>query len=182
MLRPLQIIVPKETNILDYKIRKESRPVVNSKLKLSKDQKYLTLSFDIMEKNDGVTIQLIYTGSINPKFKVDSVVEGVEKLKDAASEKNTPLLLHSLKLLFFVFMPSLLLVSLNRFVIRPYLIKLLKYITNDNITNSKIYKYASTVLMIIILIITTTLMVYKISERAIEDNPRLIIPQEILPE
>lgn len=70
-----------QIRILDYKILKTSRKITNfNLLKVSNDK--LKIDFDILEKNDGATCQIIYAGDPEAKIYVTGIIEGAKPIKN----------------------------------------------------------------------------------------------------
>ena len=77
VLKPVVIYTENKTPILEATIRKVSREVI--KLALNTDELQegrVTVSWDILEHDDGGIIQLIYAGDANLGIRVDGVIEG----------------------------------------------------------------------------------------------------------
>lgn len=80
ILRRLQIVVDSsDVDIIDYRIVSETRPdIVGASLKLQDDaSNTITLGFDILEKNDGIAVQVIYAGDENAPVLLVGAIEGV---------------------------------------------------------------------------------------------------------
>ena len=80
ILRPIQLMFPNDAKILDYRILKYSREVDNIKINSINGSNMLDLTFDILEHNDGVAIQVIYAGPLNAKIDIVGTVIGVPTL------------------------------------------------------------------------------------------------------
>lgn len=78
VLRPIRISFPDSSiRILDFKVSRLTRPVTNFHVSLdSLDMRSLKLSFSILEKEDGASINIIYTGSPQDTLITSGVVEG----------------------------------------------------------------------------------------------------------
>jgi hypothetical protein len=80
VLEPIFIVVP-NCEILDAILIKESRPIIKTKLNTEYQKKgILPISWDILEKNDGCKIQLIYTGGPDTPIKIVGVIEGQKSI------------------------------------------------------------------------------------------------------
>jgi hypothetical protein len=74
MLSPFRLKLENATPIIEATIRKQSREVINLKLKQDRlEQGEFGIDCDILEKNDGGVIQIIYAGS----SEVDIIASGV---------------------------------------------------------------------------------------------------------
>ncbi len=79
ILKPITLGTENGIPILEASVRKVSRDVTNLALDNQDTNKgHATLSWDILERNDGGIIQLIYAGGPETKITVDGVVEGQE--------------------------------------------------------------------------------------------------------
>jgi hypothetical protein len=69
------------SEIIDYRLLKISREVAEISLQRSHidSLRSLMLSFSILEKNDGITGQIIYEGSIDSKLSIHGVIEGIDE-------------------------------------------------------------------------------------------------------
>lgn len=88
---PLTFYFEKNTEILDVKILKVSRPkIVNAELKVMPDVPVhsLRLTFDTLEENDGLSVQIIYAGSNLATFSLSGTILGVKKINnDSINDK-----------------------------------------------------------------------------------------------
>lgn len=87
ILEPLVITLDDPNGeILDYKILKCSREVVKPVVDRNSvdPNKNLSLSFAILEKEDGLTGQVIYKGNPEATLEIDGVVEGVRRILTSA--------------------------------------------------------------------------------------------------
>jgi hypothetical protein len=80
VLKPIRFVFPEDAKILDYKILKYSRDVSNIQISSTNGSNILDLTFDILEHNDGVAIQVIYAGPLNAKIDLLGSVIGVPTL------------------------------------------------------------------------------------------------------
>jgi len=77
MLRPLVIRTEGNVPILEARIRKESRKVVELQLDQSKmEQGEVGVSWSILEEGDGGVIQLIFAGGTDVSISASAVIEG----------------------------------------------------------------------------------------------------------
>ena len=84
ILEPLVVTLNNpNSEILDYAILKYSRQVVRPVLNrnLMNEKRSLSLSFDILEFQDGLTGQVIYTGDPNTDIIISGTIEGVHQIK-----------------------------------------------------------------------------------------------------
>jgi hypothetical protein len=82
---PLTFSFEKNTEILDVKILKMSRPkIVKADLKIVPDAPAhsLGLTFDTLEENDGLSVQIIYAGSTLAKFRLSGTILGVKDINN----------------------------------------------------------------------------------------------------
>lgn len=90
ILEPLLIKTNNGWPILEAKIRQASRDVVNLHLDDSKiDKGEITVSWKIMEHNDGGVIQLIYKGNDQVDITANSIIEGQSGInyEDSSSKR-----------------------------------------------------------------------------------------------
>ncbi|NQU68519.1 MAG: hypothetical protein HQ510_11295 [Candidatus Marinimicrobia bacterium] len=83
ILQPILITLDdKNGEILDYKIIKKSRSVIQPDIirNPSDSTKSLILNFAILEHLDGFKIQIIYSGSLESRFNIAGTIEGVGKI------------------------------------------------------------------------------------------------------
>lgn len=89
ILNPIVVsLSDKGGEILDYKMLSLSRPeVIDATIERSdRDPKTsLKISFRMLEKDDGFTGQLLYSGDPNANLIIKGVIEGVEKIETNAS-------------------------------------------------------------------------------------------------
>ena len=81
ILQPIVLFTADKTPILEATTRKVSREV--SKLRLNADEApngRVTISWKILEQNDGGVIQLIYAGNPNVDIRLDGVIEGQKEI------------------------------------------------------------------------------------------------------
>ena len=77
ILKQVKIVASPSCQILETIIRKSTRDIIDFKIDDSHyTEGYIPLSWQILEKNDGVVIQIIYSGSLETDFKVVGVLEG----------------------------------------------------------------------------------------------------------
>lgn len=82
ILSPIKILLEDENGqILDYKILKSSRSIINPRLIFDDtNQSELLLTFDILEQDDGITGQLIYEGELDTEIAIIGVIEGSKQI------------------------------------------------------------------------------------------------------
>ncbi len=83
VLEPLVITLDNaESEILDYRILKSSRPVIKSVLErhIADPNRSLAISFKILERNDGFTGQIILRGAPTTDLVLSGTVEGLQKI------------------------------------------------------------------------------------------------------
>lgn len=86
ILKPIVLRTENGVPILEVSIRKISRDVTNLVLdSQDNDKGRVTLSWDILERNDGGIVQLIYAGGPETKITVDGVIEGQEGIAQLQS-------------------------------------------------------------------------------------------------
>jgi hypothetical protein len=89
VLKPLLITLPVAAPILEGSVRKVSRDVTNVTLNdTSSARNQIGVQFDILERNDGCVIQLIYAGSPDLPITVSAVIigqHGPQELRYGAS-------------------------------------------------------------------------------------------------
>lgn len=92
ILKPILIYTENNSPILEATLRKSSRDVVQLSLNTDELQKgRVSVSWNILEHNDGGVIQLIYAGDPSIKLKADGVVEGqgqIEQLEFSGRIKS----------------------------------------------------------------------------------------------
>ena len=92
ILEPVTIHTSPSVQILEARIRKKSRDVVDDSLDQTRlSEGIVGVKWKIFEQGDGVVIQLVYAGSPSTQIKVSGVIEGqseIRELKEPGSEKN----------------------------------------------------------------------------------------------
>lgn len=82
ILKPIVLYTVHKTPILEATIRKVSRDVIKLQLHPQEDQNgRITISWQILEQNDGGIIQLTYAGSPDMDINVDGVIEGQKEIE-----------------------------------------------------------------------------------------------------
>ena len=82
ILKSVVIYTDKQIPILEATIRKSSRDVNGISLGTENiRQGSITISWNILERNDGCVIQLIYAGDTNTQLLIDGVIEGQDKIR-----------------------------------------------------------------------------------------------------
>lgn len=81
VLQPVVIHVGSDTPILEASVRKISREVIQLKLNTEElDKGRVSVSWNILEPNDGGIVQLIYAGDPEVNVDVSGIIEGSRKL------------------------------------------------------------------------------------------------------
>jgi hypothetical protein len=75
---PLKIVLSDRAKILDFKILKVARPVSGMQLKMDTVENFLNIDFKAMEKDDGMSGQLIFEGNKNATISVEGGIDGVQ--------------------------------------------------------------------------------------------------------
>lgn len=82
VLKPVVIYTENNVPILEATIRKSGREVSQLALNIDElQQGRVTILWNILERNDGGVIQLIYAGNTNEQFKFDGVMEGQSQVE-----------------------------------------------------------------------------------------------------
>jgi hypothetical protein len=91
VLEPLEIRLEPDSEILDARIIKVSRPVTKfTKGDVADTKKNaLPLSFAILEKGDGAALQIIYAGKPNSPISVKGTIMGAGEPQEAIRGKDT---------------------------------------------------------------------------------------------
>jgi hypothetical protein len=82
ILDPLTVeIVSDDYEMLDVRIEQISRSVVDCKISnLSKNKKSFSITYKVLEKNDGCSVKLFYTGERYPEIVVSGSILGVPEI------------------------------------------------------------------------------------------------------
>ncbi|MBS1554625.1 MAG: hypothetical protein JSU09_06845 [Bacteroidetes bacterium] len=78
---PLVVSLGDGARILDYKILKEARAVSGIQLTLDSLSQTLGITFNALEQDDGVAVQLIYEGDKNTAIHLAGGIDGVKKFE-----------------------------------------------------------------------------------------------------
>jgi len=90
ILKPITIYTENSVPILEATIRKTSRDVTQLSLNADEIKKgYVTISWNILEQNDGAAIQLIYAGDPSVHIYAGGIIEGQGEIK-SESTKHPP--------------------------------------------------------------------------------------------
>ena len=122
------IIAPKSKNIkiISYSLLSAARPNINKfKLKYEPKEKGISMSFDILEKDDGASIQILYEGDSDAKFILLGALEGVRHFKttiQASRVTKAIYIIFSLLLLFVLFLAVTFLTYAVAFPLFKYLL------------------------------------------------------------
>jgi len=81
ILRPF-ILHLSEGTIIDVRVTSASRNVVEPTLMLDDEGKSAEIGFEILEGNDGFSVQVIYSGPRNALLSMEGVVEGAPTIRD----------------------------------------------------------------------------------------------------
>ncbi len=77
ILSPFIVKLEEDTPIIEAIIRKQNRDVINVKLnKDNVDKGEIRIDWDILEKNDGAILQIIFAGGTDKLIKAKGVIEG----------------------------------------------------------------------------------------------------------
>jgi hypothetical protein len=95
VLRPLQCVLAEGTDILDYRLLKTSRDITNIRLSRGNDTSNdrILVDFDILEKDDGAAIQIIYAGAHDAAIHFEGIVVGapqptLKTIRDRSSDNK----------------------------------------------------------------------------------------------
>lgn len=127
ILKPLKItIASPDVEVIGYKILSSSRAdIVQPVLSLeSGSNNVLNVSFDILEKDDGFSAQIIFAGSPNAAVELKGTIEGVKGLKGRAEVSSY----HFYKTLMILFGLPILFVSASALLaswLKPWFSKIL---------------------------------------------------------
>lgn len=120
ILRPISIVFgDSSTSILDYKILRESRDVVNLNVSQNSSNK-IEIDFDILEQNDGFCMQLLIEADRVVYPIIEGNIEGIKKISRFSDFKGNKVTMTYLKnLIFYFFIPfasaMLIVFILNKF-------------------------------------------------------------------
>lgn len=93
--------------ILDVKIVQESREICDISLNpFNKLKNTIEINFDILEQNDGCTIQVLYEGNKTKEFEITGIVEGygdVELLNEYSVSNDSIIAFASNIVVFYIF-------------------------------------------------------------------------------
>lgn len=82
VLKPLIIRAEGNTQIIEARLRKKSREIVNLNIDRDRlDKGILTITWNILEKGDGGIIQLIYLGTPNTQITAEAIIEGQDHIQ-----------------------------------------------------------------------------------------------------
>lgn len=85
VLAPITFVTSGGTRIIEARVIKTSRPVTNVRLDETQSSNgRLGIAWDILEKGDGVIVQIIYAGDTRLRLTVDGVIEGQEAIQELA--------------------------------------------------------------------------------------------------
>ena len=87
ILEEIKILTEPETAILEAKVRKVSREVINLKIDNSQlDRGCIPVSWKILEQNDGGVIQLILKGGVDVKVLARGIIKGQNSIKGPSKQ------------------------------------------------------------------------------------------------
>ena len=96
ILRQIQFHLPSGSEIIDKRVLKVSRGEVEFSASIPQDARnVLNVDFEILEKNDGAAIQIIYAGAPDAEIEATGTIvgtEGVQIIKNYASRQEMPLI------------------------------------------------------------------------------------------
>jgi hypothetical protein len=91
ILKPVQLVLSSpNVEIIDYKTLAVSREeIVQPRIALNQyNGNTLDLSFDILEQDDGFSVQIIFMGSPDTEAEIKGVIEGAKGIRGMASENS----------------------------------------------------------------------------------------------
>ncbi|WP_066499010.1 hypothetical protein [Abyssisolibacter fermentans] len=170
--------------ILDFRILNMSREVTKFNLTPIATNKLL-INFDILERNDGATIQIIYSAKTEVGIKLNGIIEGVQDIKLGRNIRTEIVRKYLFIFIFIIFIAILFNVLLD------YLFSKLKVIVMQKISEmekfsaikktlknykhfEKIFTYIT---LFIILAVISYLLIYAVSPSLITNE----IPYTIAP-
>ena len=127
ILKPLRLIFSsQDVEVIDYKVMSSSRDdIVQPILSLESGSKNtLDVSFDILEKGDGFSAQIIFAGTPNAGIELKGTIEGVKILKGSADVSSY----HFYKTLMIIFILPIIIVSVSALLtawIKPWVVSML---------------------------------------------------------
>lgn len=89
ILKPIEINLNPSAPILSVYVNKVSRDIIDFKIDTDKDilkQGRIPISWKILEKNDGASLQIIYAGSSESRVKITGVIEDHGELRNSSSD------------------------------------------------------------------------------------------------
>jgi len=82
VLSPVRLVVGQDTRILEASLRSMSREVVGFAIDTSSvSAGIVPVTWDILERNDGAVVQLIYAGPPDVEIRLDGIVEGQHQVR-----------------------------------------------------------------------------------------------------
>jgi len=82
ILEGIKITLPGKGRLLNYKILKSSRDIIDAKLTYDSISNSIKIDFRILEFEDGFTAQILYAGNEEPNIGIDGIIEGVSFFRD----------------------------------------------------------------------------------------------------
>lgn len=89
---PIIFKLDPDCKILDAKILYEKNPVNRFSIDISPDKTSIQVSFDYIDQNEGVIIQLLHTGVNATNIKFQGSIKGVKKINCTTNTKSNALL------------------------------------------------------------------------------------------
>jgi len=180
-IRPANILVPlvvslkdKNGEILDYKILKTSREVVQPMIDRdsTNPKQNLTISFNILEQNDGLTCQLIFTGNPNAGFKISGTIEGVKDII------TNPSLIRKIFLGQFGKVMGVLLLA--TFIFLGFTLFYFKYFLTDS-RRRRDFAIIFLIILLIFLYVGLVKVLFYSSKKIAAQNVVQVVPKDIIP-
>lgn len=92
---PIGIEFSNEISVFDVKIEYQNSFSNNFSVEFIKEKKFIKISFDYMQKNDGVILNIYHNGTSSTHFKVRGSIKGVKRLlnfQDEDGNSKSPVL------------------------------------------------------------------------------------------
>lgn len=103
LLKPLVLSFDQGVEIIDAFITEMGRPdIVKGSIQFKPGDKNVSLEFDILEKNDGIKIQIVYSALKAEKAILKGAIEGVTEIKKISDLKKDNLVLAIAKFTLYV--------------------------------------------------------------------------------
>jgi len=89
LLLPIRILTKPQVEIIDFKTTHKSRDVIGFSHDSDREFGEIFLNWRILERNDGISVQIIHLGDENIQFLVDGVIEGQKSISGLESPNRT---------------------------------------------------------------------------------------------